>query len=182
MTIGNFIGDFVKGNQYKEYPDKIAKGVLLHREIDRFTDTHKLVTPSKDRLRKKYRHYAGVIVDVFYDHFLAKNFHQYHPHDLGTFVQLNYKLLMRFYADLPVKAQHMLPYMIASNWLLNYAKIEGIKSALEGMSRRTRFDSKMNESIQELEMHYQDFEKEFRDFFPVLAAHISQFREDLINS
>uniref|UniRef100_UPI00404875E4 ACP phosphodiesterase n=1 Tax=Roseivirga sp. TaxID=1964215 RepID=UPI00404875E4 len=71
MAIGNFLGDFVKGNQYLDFEPDIAKGIILHREIDRFTDSHEVVSESKKRLSEKYRHYSGVIVDMFYDHFLA---------------------------------------------------------------------------------------------------------------
>ena len=84
--------------------------------------------------------------------------------------------------QMPERAQNMLPYMIRGNWLLNYGKLEGIHRALTGMSRRTRFDSKMEEAVQELIAYYEDFKNEFESFFPELDRHISQFREDLINS
>ena len=69
LMIGNFIGDFVKGNEYKNFPADIQNGVLLHREIDSYTDSHEIVLESKKRLREKYRHYSGVITDIFYDHY-----------------------------------------------------------------------------------------------------------------
>ena len=176
------MGDFVKGNQYKDYEELVAKGVVLHREIDRYTDTHAIVGQSKDRLREKYRHYSGVIVDMFYDHFLSKNFHDYHTTPLGTFVQEHYDNLMAFLPQMPERAQNMLPYMVSGNWLEGYGKIEGIHRALSGMSRRTRFDSRMNEAVQELVEQYAAFESEFRAFFPELTSHISKFRQDLITS
>lgn len=182
MAIGNFLGDFVKGNQYQDYEPDIAKGVLLHREIDRFTDSHEVVSESKKRLSEKYRHYSGVIVDMFYDHFLAKNFNEFHPEDLKTFSENHFKRLIAFQDQMPSKAQHMLPYMVANNWLLAYAELKGVHRALSGLSRRTKFDSKMDESIQDLTKHYSLFEKEFRLFFPDIQSHISEFREDLINS
>ncbi len=176
------MGDFVKGNRYKDYPEMIAKGVVLHREIDRYTDTHPTVGQSKDRLRKKYRHYAGVITDMFYDHFLAKNFHDYHQQPIAAFCEQHYQNLEDFMNQMPERAQNMLPYMIRGNWLMNYGKLEGIHRALTGMSHRTRFDSKMDESIQDLVAHYEGFKSEFQSFFPELDQHISIFREDLINS
>lgn len=182
MAIGNFLGDFVKGKKYLDYSPMIAKGIVLHREIDRYTDTHKIVSQSKARLRDKYRHYSGVIVDMFYDHFLSKNFGDYHSDSVLTFTERHYDNLMAFLPQMPEKAQHMLPYMVSGNWLVGYGKMEGLHRALSGMTRRTRYDSKMNESIQELTTHYSDFEAEFRAFFIELEMHISQFREDLITS
>ena len=85
-------------------------------------------------------------------------------------------------SEMPERAQNMLPYMIRGNWLMNYGKLEGIHRALTGMSRRTRFDSKMDEAIQDLVAHYEGFKSEFQSFFPELDQHISIFREDLINS
>lgn len=160
----------------------ISKGVILHREIDRFTDSHEITDLSKAKLRKKYRHYSGVIVDMFYDHFLSKNFEDYHTEPILSFTERHYTNLTNFLPHMPERAQHMLPYMVRGNWLVAYGKIEGLHRALTGMTRRTRYDSKMNESIQDLLTHYADFESEFRAFFIELEKHISEFREDLITS
>lgn len=172
----------MKGGQYKDYSEMVAKGVILHREIDRYTDSHDTVSQSKDRLRAKYRHYAGVITDMFYDHFLSRNFADYHTQPIEAFCQWHYQNLEAFMNQMPERAQHMLPYMIRGNWLVGYGQAEGIHRALTGMSRRTRFDSKMDEAVQDLVANYAAFESEFRSFFPELDRHISQFREDLINS
>jgi acyl carrier protein phosphodiesterase len=176
------LGDFVKGKDYLNYPENIAKGIVIHREIDRFTDTHQIALRSKDKLRVKYRHYAGVIVDMFYDHFLAKNFSDYHELSLQEFTEKQFVFLTGYIDSMPEKAQQMLPYMIRNNWLLAYAQIEGLHRALSGMSRRTKFDSKMNESVQDLVAHYATFENEFREFFPIVKAYVSDFKKDLIIS
>ena len=160
----------------------ISKGIVLHREIDRYTDTHAIVDQSKDRLRKKYRHYSGVIVDMFYDHSLSKNFSDYHSESILLFTERHYKNLTLFLPQMPERAQHVLPYMMRNNWLTAYGKIEGLHRALSGMTRRTRYESKMDESIQDLVAQYDGFETEFRAFFIELEKHISQFREDLITS
>ncbi len=174
------MGDFVKGNQFKDHPKRIADGIILHREIDRYTDNHKIVAQSKDKLREKYRHYSGVIVDMYYDHFLARNFSDYHDEPLQAFTERHFDGLNNYIEHMPPKAQHMLPYMVKGNWLLGYARMEGIQRALAGMSRRTKFDSKMDESIQDLTQNYSAFEAEFRAFFPQVIAHVSDFRQDLI--
>lgn len=176
------MGDFVKGKGFEAYPDKVQLGILLHREIDSFTDKHAIVRQSKSRLKEKYRHYSGVIVDVFYDHFLAKNFEQFSTEPLDDFVQQQYRNLENNYALLPAKAQAMLPYMVRGNWLANYKEERGIQKSLQGMSRRTKFDSKMDEAIIELKAFKAEFEADFLSFFPILIAHSTQFREDLLIS
>lgn len=119
---------------------------------------------------------------MFYDHFLANNFNEFHPTDLKSFSEARFKTLMTFRPNMPIKAQHMLPYMVENNWLLGYSQIHGIHRALTGLSRRTKFDSKMDEAIQDLVKHYDSFEEEFREFFPDIQAHISEFKANLINS
>src|SRR5688572_3169104 len=178
IMVGNFIGDFVKGrNLHEQFEPRIVKGIELHRAIDEFTDKHPVVKQSKIRLREKYRHYAPVIVDVFYDHFLAHNWNQYHTQDLSEYAQRAYLTLRQFDEILPDDVKRMLPYMINGNWLLNYAQIEGIQRALSGMARRTRFDSKMDESVNELRKYYSEFNSEFQLFFPELIKFCEDFRK-----
>nr|WP_222843469.1 acyl carrier protein phosphodiesterase [Roseivirga misakiensis] len=160
----------------------IGKGVLLHREIDFYTDNHPTVAISKDRLRDKYRHYSGVIVDMFYDHYLAKNFELFSDKPLVQFADLSYKLMESYWDIIPPRGQKMLPYMVRGNWLVNYGKSEGIHRALQGLSRRTKFDSKLEYAIQDLLQYDAEFESEFKSFFAEIQQHISVFREDLINS
>ena len=174
--VGNFIGDFVKGrNLNDQFEFEIAKGIELHRAIDYFTDTHPIVKESKKRLQPKYRHYAPVIVDVFYDYFLAKYWADHHPYPLADFASLSYQTILNFDSILPDEVKRLMPYMMKGNWLLNYSKLEGIEQALTGMSRRTKFDSKMNESVVDLKEHEADFKKEFDAFFPALKSHSERF-------
>src|SRR3954453_2663939 len=94
IMVGNFLGDFVRGrNLLERYKKNIATGIELHRTIDEFTDTHPIVAQSKNRLREKYRHYAAVIVDIFYDHFLAKNWSEYSSELLPDFADRAYQIL-----------------------------------------------------------------------------------------
>lgn len=168
VTIGNFIADSIRGNKYKHLPDNVQKGILLHRYIDTFTDAHPTVRQSTKRLHKNYSHYSGVIVDIFYDHFLAKNWKDYSDIPLADFVDNFYKILETNYTILPEKIKHMMPYMISDNWILNYANLEGIDQVLKGMNRRTKNISKMNFAILDLEKYYDEFEKEFSSFFQEL--------------
>jgi acyl carrier protein phosphodiesterase len=169
IKVGNFIGDFVKGRGLRDrYGAGISRGVEMHREIDAFTDRHPVMKESKNRLRPKYRHYSGVITDIFYDHFLAANWKQYADVPLESFAAESYQLILDRQPLMPERVMQMLPYMMRGNWLVNYAKIDGIRQALLGMSRRASFDSKMDESVEDLKNYYDEFQKEFDAFFPEL--------------
>ncbi|MCU0420220.1 MAG: ACP phosphodiesterase [Cyclobacteriaceae bacterium] len=169
--VGNFMGDFVKGRALSaRFEPGIVAGIGLHRAIDHFTDTHALVKQSKKRLQPTYRHYSGVIVDVFYDHFLARHWPTYSPEPLADFAQRAYQDILDRSPILPDEVKQLLPYMMKGNWLLNYQHVEGIDRALTGMSRRTTFVSHMQHASADLQEHYTAFEAEFSHFFPELRA------------
>ena len=168
ITIGNFIADGIKGKHYLDYPREVQIGILLHREIDTYTDAHNTVRRSTKRLHKKYSHYSGVIVDILYDHFLAKNWSKYSNELLDAYVDKFYHSLNDHYHILPKRTKHLMPYMISDNWLLSYAKVEGIAKALDGMNRRTKNRSQMHLAVQDLQEFYDDFEEEFTYFFDEL--------------
>ena len=179
VIIGNFIADGIKGKRYLKYPPAIAKGILLHRAIDSFTDAHPTVHQSTARLHKNYGHYSGVIVDILYDHFLAKNWSKYSEVPLDEYVSDFYKLLRKNFTMLPARIQRMMPYMIADNWLLSYATVEGISKILAQMNVRTKGVSKMNLAVAELEEYYNEFEAEFTSFFDELIAFSHQKLKEL---
>ncbi len=179
VIIGNFIADGIKGKHYQNYPPKIAKGILLHRAIDTFTDAHPTVHQSTARLHKNYSHYSGVIVDILYDHFLAKNWDKYSVIPLAEFVQNFYTLLQKNFNDLPTRIQNMMPYMIADNWLYNYSTIDGIGTVLSQMNVRTKGIAKMNLAVIELEEYYEEFETEFTSFFEELITFSKQKLNEL---
>ena len=172
LKIGNFIADSVKGKQYLDYPMEIQKGIILHRAIDSFTDTHPIVSKSVERLFDRYGHYSRVIVDILYDHFLAANWKDYSDIPLKTYTENFYKLLQNNFEVLPKPVQNFLPYMIADNWLYNYRKIEGIEKILFQMNRRIKYRTKMHLAIEELKKFYDEFEDEFRRFFRELRAFV----------
>ena len=165
VAIGNFMADSVRGRKYKSFPKEIQKGILLHRGIDTFTDAHPIFRQSTRKLHKNYGHYAGVIVDIFYDHFLAKNWNQYSDVPLEKYAANFYEMLENNYDMLTEKVKNLMPYMISSNWLLSYGTIEGIQNVLDGMNRRTKNRSMMNLATNELKEYYKEFEKEFTSFF-----------------
>lgn len=171
LKIGNFIGDFVKGNQISSHPKDIQKGIILHRKIDEYTDTHPIVLESKKRLRPKYRHYSPVIVDMFYDHFLAKNWTRYSDQHLKDFTGGFYRMAQKKSQLLPDKAVFVLHHMSKTDWLYNYQFIEGIDRALSGMVKRTKFESGMEHASNDLRNNYSAFEEEFEKFFQNIRNH-----------
>jgi acyl carrier protein phosphodiesterase len=137
----------------------------LHRAIDTYTDAHPIFRQSTKRLHQNYHHYAGVIVDVFYDHFLAKNWNAYSPEKLEEFVDRFYKSLYENQTVLTLKTQNLMPYMIQQNWLVSYRSVDGIKQILSQMDHRTKNESKMRFATNELSEFYLEFENEFTTFF-----------------
>jgi len=174
LKIGNFMADSIRGHSYENYPDEIKKGILLHRSIDSFTDAHPIYRQSKHRLHEKYGHYSGVIMDIFYDHFLAKNWSQYSTVKLEDYAENFYLLLKENYDVLTERAKGMMPYMIGRNWLVSYATIEGLEMIMFQMDYRTKHRVAMDESIVELKQYYTEFENEFTLYFKELRQHCQE--------
>ncbi|MDI5889200.1 MULTISPECIES: ACP phosphodiesterase [Flavobacterium] len=168
IKIGNFMADGIRGKHFESYPLEIQKGIILHRAIDTFTDAHPIFRQSTKRLHEKYHHYAGVIVDVFYDHFLAKNWNTYSDEKLDDFVARFYQSLHDNHINLSERTKGMIPYMIEHNWLVSYQTVEGINRILTQMDQRTKNESKMRFATNELSEFYLEFEEEFTNFFQEL--------------
>ncbi|SNR38040.1 acyl carrier protein phosphodiesterase [Lutibacter flavus] len=168
ILIGNFISDAIKGSDYKNYPHEIKAGILLHREIDTFTDSHPIVRKSMHRLNKRYRHYDGVIIDLLYDHYLAKNWANYSEIPLALYAKYIYAFLLENIQSFPEELQKLLPNMIKHNWLVTYASLEGMERVLAGMNRLTKGISKMDLAIEDLKLYYKEFEEDFTLYFKEL--------------
>ena len=176
ILIGNFIADFIKGKAaLANYDDEIAVGIHLHRAIDSFTDNHPIVKQSKSRLTPKYRHYSSVIVDMFYDHFLASRWLDYHSTALGDYSQSIYQTLNQNAVLLPEAAKRMLTYMSNHDWLVGYSTEAGLHRALSGMARRTPYESKMEEAVRDLVLCYDSYQTEFTTFFPELKKYSAEW-------
>jgi acyl carrier protein phosphodiesterase len=178
IKIGNFIADGIHGKP-DTYTPGVQHGIILHRAIDTFTDAHPIFRQGTKRLHARYHHYAGVIMDIFYDHFLAKNWHLYHPQPLGEFANDFYNLANQRLDTLPQRIQGMLPYMVQYNWLLRYASKEGIARTLFELDHRTKNISGMTNAVDELEAFYAEFEQEFTAFFKEMQAFVKQKLNEL---
>lgn len=176
IILGNFIADMVKGRNIYRYKPSVVEGISLHRLIDEFTDKHKIVAKSKKRLRGKYGHFSPVIVDMFYDHFLAKNWQCYSDMSINEFLSNSYNILIINFFVLPPKAQKILPFMIANNWLGKYAEIKSLQRNFEGMAKRTKFNSKMEFATADLIEGYDSYYEDFMEFFPEIIKYVESQR------
>lgn len=174
IKIGNFMADGIRGKHFETFPLDVQKGIILHRAIDTYTDAHPVFRTSTKKLHSRYHHYAGVIVDVFYDHFLAKNWTKYSNENLDDYIQQFYKSLDDNTAILTERTIGLMPYMIKSNWLLSYQTVDGIDTILTQMDSRTKNESKMRFATDELKEFYLEFEQEFTEFFADLRKHAKE--------
>lgn len=171
IQIGNFMGDGIRGKDYKHYHTDIQLGVLLHRSIDSFTDFHPIFRQSKHRLVPKFNHFSGIIIDMFYDHFLAKEWNMYHHEDLEVFTQRFYRSLENHKDELNLKTRDLLPYLVNQNWLERYAHLTDLQQILKQMDQRFPLKSNMNEAVEDLYANYEEFQREFHLFFKDLMVH-----------
>jgi acyl carrier protein phosphodiesterase len=171
IKIGNFMADGIRGKHFETFPMDVQKGIILHRAIDTYTDAHPVFRQSTKKLHKRYHHYSGVIVDVFYDHFLAKNWPTYSNENLEEYIQRFYQSLDDNPTVLTERTVGIMPYMIKQNWLWSYQSVEGINTILTQMDGRTKNESKMRFATEELQESYLELEQEFTDFFEDLRKH-----------
>jgi acyl carrier protein phosphodiesterase len=179
LIIGNFIADHVKGKAYLDYPETIQKGILLHQKIDDFTDHHPLFKKNVTLLFPQFRHYSRVIVDMFFDHFLAAQWELYHPDPLEDFSRQFYLLMQEYSGSLPDKTRKILPILSKYNWFVAYQSLEGLEDILFQMSQRTRFPSKMSLAVVELEKNYSKIALDFNTFFTELINFVQLEKENL---
>lgn len=172
LSVGNLIADRIKGNRYTNYDPIIQKGIVLHREIDAFTDSHPYFKKSTTLLFPKYRHYSRVIIDMFYDHFLAVNWSEFHQTPLNVFSQDFYNVLQQYSNEFPEDIQRLLYYLVRDDWFMAYQSIEGLDGILKKMATRTRFESKMDMASKDLEIHYVQLQENFFIFMPDLITFV----------
>ena len=161
LMLGNFIGDFVKGNKYLDFPGDIQKGILLHREIDTFTDKHPAHKSSRDRFREQYGLYSGIVVDIVFDHFLAKQWTDFHSSTLDDYAQQVYTYIKLHNKIIPPRLQQITPFIIDNNWLVLYKSLDGIDRVLTGMSKRTSLPPNTPFAMRILEQFYDELNKDF---------------------
>ena len=176
LVIGNFIGDHVRNKDLQTYAPAVQLGVRMHRNIDFFTDHHTNTKEVRRLLFQKHRHLSRVLVDIFYDHFLAVHFSKYHMFHLVDFIEKIHPLLDKEKETLPESAQHYLRGMIAQDWLQKYATIEGVSEILNKMAIRSGLLGLSN-GAESLQLFYTEIETHFLKFYPNLISHCQSFKK-----
>lgn len=173
VITGNFMADAVKGRDLSRFALPVQEGIRLHRRIDSFTDQPRADHAGRAALRAHAGRYAPVVMDLFFDHLLARHWERWHAEPLAVFTQRMYAVLRAHAPVMPERTQRMLPYMIAGDWLTSYAELDGLGEALLGMSARVNGGAAMAGAERVMAEHRRHFEDEFDSFLPALREHIA---------
>ena len=179
MLVGAILGDFVKGSLPGRFSADITRGILLHRKIDRYTDDHKIMRVSRSLISPERRRFSGIIVDVCYDHFLARHWASYSSVELEDFAGSAYRTLVSYQSEFPERLQHMLPRMMRDDWLSSYRELWAIDAALNGIAQRLRRTNTLKNSVEEIRKNYLLLEEQFLSFFPQLIQFVASERQNL---
>lgn len=167
--LGNLMGDFVKGPIDGGLSPAWAAGIRLHRRIDSFTDRHPLVVQSKRRVRPEFRRYGGILVDLYYDHFLANGWEDYADVSLDAFADTVYAEINHHAQYLPATMQRSMHYLVTYDLLRSYRQLDGLGNALRGIATRLKRPVPLGDAIIDLEANYEALQDDFRGFFPELV-------------
>jgi len=174
--LGNLLGDMLKGQERNNLASCFQPGLDCHLLIDNFTDSHHVFRLSKRRINSQHRRYSGILIDVFYDYFLARNWQTYASVDLSCFTQDVYSSLLEPLALTPTRVQKIIHRMIKEDWLSSYSYLSGVEATLYGIKSRlsSRHDEYflVNAFMAELETNTKEIEADFHVFFPALIARI----------
>lgn len=168
------MGDFVKGSLPQDYPTKITQGLQLHRRIDSFAHNNQHTRRSRQRLTSKYGHGRGIIVDIFYDHFMAEYWSDYSNRTLSSYAEEVYQLLQEKRELLPEELQQIVPRMIKHNWLVSYQYEEVVGRALQRIAQRLSRQLPLEKSLYELIVNKELFRQDFREFMTEATAFANQ--------
>ena len=180
LVVGNFIGDHVRNKDLVHFTKEVRLGIDMHRRIDSFTDKHKASTAIREKLFADYRHTSRILVDIYYDHFLAVYFEQFHHQSLGTFNDKISALLQQYMNIMPASAQGYLRGMQAQNWLLEYSSVAGIGVILNKMANRSGLHL-LQSGARSLEHHYDFFKMQFLKFYPELMGYCDSFKKEALH-
>lgn len=179
LAMGNFVADFITNRQLPDFREGVQRGIHLHRAIDAFTDAHPVVKQSTKRLHPFHHKYSPVIVDVYYDFLLAKNWEKCQAIgpsvSLPVFVEKAYNLLTSRAKEMPERLQMFLPRMVADNFLMKPTTFEGLNKSFERIEKATHFPSNFSNAAGHLEEFLSEFDAEFCLFFPDLQNHVTAF-------
>jgi acyl carrier protein phosphodiesterase len=179
FLIGSFLGDFVKGSIGDQYSQQISTGIKFHRKIDTYADRHEKTVTSRNLFSREKRRFAGIILDICYDHFLSKHWSEYSDTALPEFIARVYDLLQKYQDIFPQRLKSVLPRLISQNWLSTYLTLEGVEITLNRIAKRISRKNSLEGSVTEIRSNYADLETNFLAFFPDLVAYAKSFIREL---
>ena len=174
--VGNFIGDGVRGRDLSRFDEEVQRGIRFHRFIDSTTDMHPEVMEAKKLFYPTQAKYAGVVLDVVFDHLLAKHWNEFHSEPLSEFADACYLLIAQHLDDIPTRSARFYQYMSTNDILTGYRNLSGIEKVFKGMDSRTSFHSQMSDSISEIRRLEPELMQYFGRFFPDLVSRCTQWR------
>ena len=177
-VVGNLMGDFRRHVRNNALPTEVLQGIENHCRVDRFTDSHVGIRGLKHVFSSKRRRYAGIILDVVFDHYLSRHWHTFRDEPRVDYIGYLYGCLQRGRGLMPPRMQTVVAYMIEEDWLGSYVDLAGIDTCLNRMSHRIRFDNNLYGAIEEVQANYNELEAGFLEFFPQLMEHINQLSGD----
>lgn len=177
--VGNFIGDYVKGNTWNKFPENIKRGILMHRLIDSFTDAHPKFREAKTFFRDEFGLYSGIVIDLIYDHYLAKNWNKYSDLTLRTFAKRSHAVLLQNFMYLPVRVQSFLPFLIQHRRLESYASVNGIVQTLKIMSNYSSLPAKSDFVLETIQTNNNYFEVNFSEFIDDLIKYTNEMLDNM---
>lgn len=176
--LGALLGDFVGTATLEQYEAEVQLEVRMHRRIDSYTDRHPEVLQAKRHFPEGRRRYAGILLDVYFDHLLARDWHRHHDGDLDTFTRHFYGVLLARLPRLPPKLQRIAPSMAANDWLGSYRHREVVDRAVTGIATRlSRKGERLVDCLPILRNHEPDIEQRFQTFFPSLKTYVQSARQ-----
>ncbi|WP_017446966.1 ACP phosphodiesterase [Gayadomonas joobiniege] len=179
---GNLLGDFQRGVQINDLNNQVYLGLKNHLYVDRFTDQHAIVREAKFYFAPHRRRFAGIALDVLYDHFLIKHWQLYSEQKFVLFKRQSYVYLDSQLPQMPVTMQKVVESIVAHDWFASYESQDGVYRALDNISRRIRFKNKFAGSGEDIELHYKNFEQGFLQFFPNLKQAVADWGPEVKNA
>jgi acyl carrier protein phosphodiesterase len=173
QLLGSLYGDFVKGPLAGQWPADIEAAIRLHRRIDVFTDSHPLQVQARQRFPAERRRYAGILLDIFFDHCLARNWADYAAEPLPYFTGRVYQVL-KAEPRLPERLALIVPRMAAQDWLGSYREFAVLEQVVAGIDRRLSRPGLLAGGMAELERLYQPLLEDFRQFYPELQGFVAR--------
>ncbi|HAB08981.1 ACP phosphodiesterase [Alloalcanivorax sp.] len=172
--VGNLLGDFMRGVREPDLPEAVRLGLHNHRLVDRFTDHHPLVIESRALFSPQRRRFAGVALDVLFDHFLIRHWSRFHDTPLDQAIDKDYRLLRDGAALMPATMRATTGRIVEHDWFGHYAELENVGRALDRIAARVRFANRFDGAIEDIERHHDRLEAVFLALYPALREHVDE--------